>query len=264
MPDVLAEQRALIEEALARIGLTYDSPEAQALMAQLQQQAAGTLAPFTPAVRSGLLGRSAAGAAGQLRGEEELIRRAMANAGTTGSGIETSALLAARQRAGGAVRAGRREIETRSDLENFYAGERARGGVAALLAARQGAQQARSGAEIGYRGQLYAGGDAANVAAVTTPDQPGAAGGQPAAVVAQPALGQPVPARPVRYGMSNTTSLQPRLTPGLPLGSQSYAEEQQRYGQAGQSYEQQLRQRELDRAELSRRQADWDLQYGGR
>lgn len=269
--DLLAEQRKLIFEALQRQGGFYDSPNSQGVMDAIMRQVKGEDQPFTGQVVTNMLADNADASAGGFRNNRDMIARAMANAGLTGSGLEQSALMSAQMQQGRMARQGRREINTRAQLENFQARERAQTAAMNFLAQQEQAKRAVAFAEVDQRGKMHATGDATNVAAAT--GQPMPQGQQPgvaAPQTVQPALSKPTPARPTQYGLSNATLSIPRwggISGGLP--STGYVSPQQvydtraNYDRDTQMYQAQIQQQTRDRAYLSQLQADWDSRYGG-
>lgn len=269
--DLLEEQRRLIEEAIGRVGGFYGQQQPQDLLGMFMSQARGEAVPFTDQVRQGMLGQNADAGAGQFAGNRQLVQRAMANAGLTGSGLEASALMSAQRNAQQALRAGRREINTRAELENFAARERGQQAAMSFLAQQEAANRAAAAAEVSYRSQMHATGDATNV----TNAAPGPGGGaQPTnpspAAPAQAAAPTPVtPARPTRYGLSNSLLQMPyggsaQYQTGYAPTAFALSQAQGAYKNDMARYQEQVRKQQEDRAYLAQLQADWDSQYGGR
>lgn len=195
MADELSRQRDLLFEAIQRLGGFYDSPEAQQLLGQFQDRAGGADAPFTPDVVNYQLGQNSAGVSGQYGTEQEMINRAFANAGLTGSGLQTNALINARSRAAHRVREGRRSITSRAELQNYQARAAAQNELAQFLQQQQANAQAATVLETDARSKLHATGDANNVAQVTTPNQSNS--NTPQAPAAAPAPAPAAPAAPM-------------------------------------------------------------------
>lgn len=266
MADLLEEQRNKIFEALAKQMGFYDSADSQGLMQSIMRQVSGQDQPFTQQVVQNMLADNADASAGGYRSNQQMVNRAMANAGLTGSGLEASALMSAQVKAGQAARTGRREVNTRAQLENYSARERAQTQAMNYLAQQEQAKRQVTMAEVGERGKMHATGDATNVAQVTG-GQPGVAAPQ----APQPALSQPTPARPTQYGLSNRTLLQPTqnanywggVTGGFG-GAGGDMSGTGRLAVANGQYQQQVQQQQSDRAYLTQLQADWDARYGGR
>jgi hypothetical protein len=257
--DLLEEQRRAIFEALQRQGMFYDSPDAQNLQRRIMQQVDGTDQPFTNEVRQNMLADNSDGAASGYQRNQEQINRAMANAGLVGSGLQASALMGAQMQQGMAARQGRREVNTRAQLENYSARERAQTTAMNYLAQQEQAKRQVMNSEVEQRGRMHATGDAANVAAVTG-GNPGPAAPQPQPV--QPALSAPTPARPQQYGTSNIRVMMNYrpADPSNPLDVRANP-----FGHAKvDDYNRQVQQQDRDRAYLSQLQADWDSRYGGR
>lgn len=260
MADLLEEQRKMIFDALQRQGAFYDNPNSQALMNSIMAQVSGGDQPFTDQVRQNMLADNADASAGGFNRSRDMINQAMANAGLAGSGLQASALMGAQAQQSMAARTGRREVNTRAQLENYSARERAQTQAMNFLAQQEQAKRAVTGAEVEQRSRMYAGGDAENVAAAT--GQPIAQGqAQPTAAI--PALSKPAPARPTQYGLSNVTLLQQRNQTPMPFGVAGGGGFQMVNQQA--SYDpQQIAKQQQDRAYLTQLQADWDARYGGR
>lgn len=251
--DLLEEQRKAIFDALQRQGVFYDGADAQALQRSIMNQVSGQDQPFTDQVRQNMLAdNSDASASGYQRNQEQ-INRAMANAGLVGSGLQASALMGAQMQQGMAARQGRREVNTRAQLENYSARERAQTTAMNYLAQQEQAKRQVMNSEVEQRSRMHATGDAENVAAVTGGQQ-GPAAPQPTPV--QPALSTPTPARPTQYGttniqvMMNTTGADPS-NPFMSKGVDNVP-----------LYNRQIQQQQQDRAYLSQLQADWDRRYG--
>lgn len=177
----LADQRQLILDRIAQLGGFYDTdpvsqryqqgafgenPEQLLLQSQLQGRAGGSDAPFTPSVISALLGQSSDALAGRVANESDLVRQNFANRGLGGSGLEASALVNSRRNASAQQIAGRRDITSRAQLENFQARAQAQqqlqGYQQNLLQQQQGLTQSRFGAqsqaagmETDFRSRLY-------------------------------------------------------------------------------------------------------------
>ena len=192
MPDKLAEQRDMIFELLKKQLDFYNRPEAVQAQQLLTDRAQGGSVPFGPNVVNAMFADNADAQAAQVAGDAELINRAFANAGLSGSGLQTSAILNSRSRAAGRSRAGRRDITSRAELANFQAKERAQQQLVAFLAQKQAAEQAVAFREADLRSQIHATGDPQNVAQVTgtPPEQVAQAqnpGGAPAPLAQQAA-----------------------------------------------------------------------------
>ena len=255
--DLLEEQRKAIFDALQRQGVFYDGADAQALQRSIMNQVSGQDQPFTDQVRQNMLAdNSDASASGYQRNQEQ-INRAMANAGLVGSGLQASALMGAQMQQGMAARQGRREVNTRAQLENYSARERAQTTAMNYLAQQEQAKRQVMNSEVEQRSRMHATGDAENVAAVTGGQGPAAPQPQPV----QPALSAPTPARPQQYGLSNVTLLQKRQQLQMPFGVAGGGGFQNVQTQA--AYDpQEVSKQQQDRAYLSQLQADWDRRYG--
>lgn len=271
MADLLEEQRKLLFDTLMRSGNFYEGSDqagqaSQSLLQSLMRQVSGEDSPFTQTVVNNMLADSASGNAGNHSRERELAQRAMANAGLTGSGLEASALMSAQARAAQAARTGRRDIQTRAQLENFNARQQANSQAMQFLGQQAQQRQAASFQEAGYRSQMHETGDASNMS-----NQPQQAQ-QPAQPQApQPALARATPARPMQYGLSNKTLLMPTQNAnywgGNSGGFGGVGGDMSGTGNlanANAMYQQQVQQQQRDRMELQRLQADWDMNYGGR
>lgn len=260
--DLLEEQRNLIFEALKRQMGFYDSADSQGLMQSIMGMVGGQDQPFTNEVRQNMLADNADASAGGYNSNRDMIQRAMSNAGLTGSGLEASALLSAQTQQGRMARQGRREVNTRAQLENYSARERAQTTAMNYLAQQETARRATTMAEVDQRGKMHATGDATNVAQATGSPTPGQVPGvMPQAP--QPALSTPKPARPTQYGLSNVTLLQKRPTVVQPFGVAGGGGLQYLQG-AGQYDQGEVQKQQQDRSYLQQLQADWDTRYGGR
>lgn len=248
----------MIFDALQKQGAFYDNPNSQTLMNSIMQQVQGGDQPFTDQVRQNMLADNADASAGGFSRSRDMINQAMANAGLAGSGLQASALMGAQAQQSMAARTGRREVNTRAQLENYAARERAQTQAMNFLAQQEQAKRAVTGAEVDQRSRMYAGGDAENVAAATGTPIAQAQVPQPTI----PALSKPVPARPTQYGTSNVTLLQQRNQTPMPFGVAGGGGFQMVNQQA--SYDpQQVAKQQQDRAYLSQLQADWDSRYDG-
>lgn len=278
--DPLEIQRRLMFESLNSLLGFYGRPEGQALMTQMQDRAVGLNQPFTPQVVNNMLGENADATNQSYQSERELIARAMANAGLSGSGLQGSANVNALRKANAATRAGRREITTRAQLENYQAQERAQMQVQSYLAQKQANEAAARAQEVALRAQMTMEGDAANTTAqagnyqqpnqgpngqsivagpsgvqgTSSPQNPGQAAGTAPA----PA---PPPPRPASYGWSNRSPMMATRQVAQPYGNGGF---QMVNMQDQQQYQQQQQQIAMDRAFLAQQQAQWDAQYGGR
>ncbi len=254
MADLLEEQRKLLFEALQGSGQFYDTnPNAGALMQAIMRQVSGEDSPFTQQVVQNMLADNADAGAASYSRERQGISRAMANAGLSGSGLAANAMNMAQSRNAGATRAGRREVQTRAQLENYNAKVQANIQGMNFLAAQARQRQDAAFQEAGYRSQMHETGDASNMS-----NQPQQAPQQQPAQPAQPALATPTPARPtqdVNYWGGNSGGF--GGAGGSLAGSGNLAA-------ANATYQSQIQQQERDRQELQRRQIDWDMQYGGR
>lgn len=150
----LDEQRGLAFRALNEQRGQYGDPFAQAYQTQLAQRAAGQDVPFTDQVRGLMLAQSADASAGQYAGEQQQILRAMANAGLSGSGLQASALANAQRRAARTARQGRQQINTRAELENYNARERAMEAAAQYLQQRAANNWLAAQQEVMLRSQF--------------------------------------------------------------------------------------------------------------
>jgi hypothetical protein len=152
--DQLEEQRRKALERLESLRTYYERPDAAQLLAQFQGRASGEQQPFDRPTLDAMYSQNADASAGMFAGERDAIRQQFANAGLGGSGLETSALITSRRRAGAAARAGRRDITSRAALENYQARERAQQQVAQYLRDRQQAEQTAGLAEVDFRSQM--------------------------------------------------------------------------------------------------------------
>lgn len=254
--DLLEEQRKAIFDALSKQGGFYDSGNSNTLMQSIMSQVQGGDQPFTDQVRQNMLADNSDASASGYNRSRDMINQAMANAGLAGSGLQASALFGAQSQQSMAARTGRREVNTRAQLENYSARERAQTQAMNFLAQQQQNAMQTTGMEVEQRGRMYAGGDANNVAAAT---------GQPLPQAPQattPALSAPVPARPTQYGLSNKGIVM-NYSPSDPTNALATGANPR--GVANTSlYQQQMQQQNSDRAYLSQLQADWDSRYGGR
>lgn len=281
--DPLEIQRELMFGSLDSLLNFYNRPEGQQLMQQLQQRASGQAQPFTPGVVNAQLANNADASAGQFNNERDMIRMAMGNAGLGGSGLETSALVNSQRQANGMTRAGRREITSRAELENYQAQERAQGQVQSYLAQKQANEAAARAAEVGLRSQMTMEGDASATTAQAGGYANATNGASGQSIVAGPsgqggtssgggaaAPAVNAPPRPTQYGLSNKTLLMPSFNSGLAMtGSTGWSQQgnqmqNAQYQQAMQSFQQQQQQQAMDRAMLAQQRASWDSQYGAR
>lgn len=278
--DPLEIQRELMFQSLNSLLGFYDRPEGQALMQQLQARASGQSQPFTPGVVNAQLANNADASAGQFNNERDLIRMAMSNAGLGGSGLEMSALVNSQRQANGMTRAGRREITSRAELENFQAQERAQSQVQSYLAQKQANEAAARAAEVGLRAQMTMEGDAQNTQAQAgaygQPTQgasgqsivPGPSGVGGGTSAQGGSAGQPTvnaPPMPTQFGLSNKTLMMPRFqSTGVSPWGANYGVDQANYNNAMMQFQQQQQQQALDRAMLASQQAQWNASYGGR
>lgn len=267
MADLLEEQRKLLFEALQGSGQFYDTnSNAGALMQAIMRQVSGEDSPFTQQVVQNMLADNADAGAASFSRDRQGISRAMANAGLSGSGLAANAMNMAQSRNAGATRAGRREVQTRAQLENYNAKIQANTQGMNFLAAQARQRQDAAFQEAGYRAQMHETGDAQNMS-----NQGQGQPQQQTAQPAQPALATPTPARPTQWGSSNVTLMRPIQDTNYWGGNSGG------FGGAGGSmagsgnlaaananYQSQIQQQERDRQELQRRQVDWDMQYGGR
>lgn len=152
----LEQERNTALQRLEQLRTYYDRPDAAQLLQQLQGRASGQDAPFTQDVIGSLLAGNADASAGMARSEGDMLRQRYANAGLSGSGIETSAMVMSRRRASALARAGRREITSRAALENYQARERAQSQVMQYVQQRQMAEQAAGMAEVDFRSRMQA------------------------------------------------------------------------------------------------------------
>jgi hypothetical protein len=153
-PVIAAQERQRILQLFSEALGLYDTPDMQNVLGQILGRASGQSAPFTPNVVNSMLGANSDGANGAFASERDLIRQSMANQGLSGSGGETAAILAAIGRQGMNVRAGRREITSRAQLENFGAAERAQQQAVEFLKAKAAHKSGIMTGEAGYRSSL--------------------------------------------------------------------------------------------------------------
>lgn len=261
----------MLFDALQKSGNFFDNdPNAQNLLQSIMRQVSGEDQPFTQGVVNNMLADSADSNAASYNSQRQQVNRAMANAGLTGSGLEGSALSDMQSKVAGSTRAGRRDIQTRSQLENYNAKTAANTQAMNFLAQQAQQRQAAAFQEAGYRSQMNETGDASNMSNQDPAAQ------QAQTQVAQPALSKPTPARPVQFGLSNKTLLAPSMntsqfggtmggvggTPGAESAGLGNGAAQQ--ANAFASYQQQVSQQTRDRQWLQQQQMDWDSQYGGR
>ena len=150
----LEKQREAMFAALDKQRGLYQDPLAQQLEAALSGQLSGADSPFTADVVTGLGSQASDAAAAGFESDRDMILRAMANAGVSGSGAQASAMLNAKRRANAANRSARRDIRTRADLENYQARERARASLNSYLSQRASAMQAANLAEANLRSRF--------------------------------------------------------------------------------------------------------------
>jgi hypothetical protein len=195
--DKLEEQRRLAFERLQQLRQFYQNPESAQLLTQMQSQASGASAPFSPGVVNAQLADNADASAGQVRNEQDMMSRAFANAGMSGSGLEASAMVNSRRRAAAASRARPRPITTPPELANFQARERAQQQLQTYLQQRQQAEAQAGLAEVDLRSRMHETGDAQNISGQATNPQ----ANQQAAQAAQQA---PAPQRGPNFGQYST------------------------------------------------------------
>lgn len=249
----LEEERAKLFGTLEELRGFYGRPPGADLMSLLMSQAKGERVPFSPDVINNQLAQNAGSGAAANRASQEAINRNFANRGLSGSGMELSALLGQQSKLSAATRAGRRDITTRAELENYYAQERAQASAQAFLKQQAELESASRLAEAGYRSQFH-----------ETSSGPKAP------------QGGAVPARPTQFGLTNRTLMAPmpsatmlhnQASPqqfGIVAGDYGRVQaEQSRFAQQQATYEQQLNTQIMDRAQLAAMQADWDARYGG-
>lgn len=206
--DELERQRELIFSLLQDQRKFFDRPEAQQARGFITERAEGGASPFGPDVTNAMFADNADAIAAGQAGDTQAINRAFANAGLSGSGAQTSAILNSRSRAAGASRAGRRDITSRAALANFQARERAQQQLVGFLQAQQQAEFQAAQQEANMRSKIHATGDAQNVAQVTaTPPEQVAQAQNPGGVAPQaaaaPAAG---PNRRQRFGQTPVVS----------------------------------------------------------
>lgn len=117
----LERQRKLSEDAIANVKGMY------------QSQATGQNQPYSPDVVSRLFGQASDLAAGQARGQSDLIRQSFARRGMSNSGGQMASLAGAQNRAAANLRRAQSQLQTQATLENYGAAERGRAGLAGLL-----------------------------------------------------------------------------------------------------------------------------------
>ena len=259
----------MLFDALQKSGNFFDTdPNAQGVLQSIMRQVQGTDQPFTPGVVNNMLADSADSNAATYNSQRQQVNRAMANAGLSGSGLEASALSGMQSQVAGSTRAGRRDIQTRSQLENYNAKTQANTQAMNFLAQQAQQHQAAAFQEAGYRSQMNETGDAANM----SNQDPAAA---QATQQVQPALAKPMPARPTQFGLSNKTLLAPSMntsqfggtmggvggTPGAESAGLGNGAAMQ--ANAFAAYQQQVSQQQRDRSWLQQQQTQWDQQYGG-
>lgn len=125
----------------------------QQLLQQTQNRASGQDVPFTPEVINAIMAQNADGAAGQVASEQDFIRQRMANSGLGGSGLETSAMVNARRAAQKSIRAGRQDITSRAQLNNYQAKTQAQQEARSMFMEQQRANAVAQQGEIGFRAQ---------------------------------------------------------------------------------------------------------------
>jgi hypothetical protein len=129
----------------------YDQGLGQTLEGALMGQLTGGDQPFNQQVQQNLMAEVADASAGGVASEADLIRSAFANAGLGGSGIEASAQMSSQRRARREAQKSRRDVQTRAQLENYQARERAQARAAPFLQQKAQAKWAPTQAEAGAR-----------------------------------------------------------------------------------------------------------------
>ncbi len=148
------EQRGMIDNRLGELRNLYAQPDANTLWGQIQARASGQHVPYSPEVLNAMYADNADASAGMVASQSEMMRRAMANAGLGGSGLELSGQMNINRQANKATRAGRRKITSTGTLRNFQSQERAQQQAQNYLAAKNQSAMTAGLAEIDYRSKM--------------------------------------------------------------------------------------------------------------
>lgn len=178
-PTADAQRRQLFDPLNAQLGL-YADPYVSDLAAMLNARASGADAPFGPGAASAWAAPQQDANASGLAAQQGQIRSQFARSGLSGSGLEASALLEAKRRAGRAARSIGNAASLQAGLANFEARERAARDAQALIAQRASNAWPVNQAAFGARATFE-----------EAPTSTGAQGAGTLSAGAQPAAAQP-------------------------------------------------------------------------
>lgn len=253
-PDPLKEleaQRARILEnlqSLMQVG-SQQNPVYQQLQGLYQQGSTGGLDPYSQSWQQNQIGQESAAGNAQYQGQADMIRRAFANAGLSGGGLQAGAMADLQSRSAQQVRQARQTITSDAQLRNVQARMDYMSKLQALQQ-QQFTQQAQATAQdTATRSQFNVTSDGGK----TTPSNlnPQAQAQQPAAQAGDPGLR-------ARFMGANPFLNVPLLNPAAPTLSQNP------WGGGGtsdrwqiQNYQQQQQAAERNREQNALRAQDW-------